>query len=153
MDSGVARKPLVDLQRYARDLATRLDADRRRAGGDHRERARQNPRRVVFAEGEEEKVIRAAIAFRNAGYGTPVLVGREDRIARDRRRASASRCRTGIEIHNARLSDSNRRYAEFLYAKRAARRLPAARLPAPGEPGPQRLRRLHGGDRAMRMRW
>ena len=41
------------------------------------DQVKANPRRVVFAEGEEEKVIRAALAYRNAGYGTPVLVGRE----------------------------------------------------------------------------
>jgi malate dehydrogenase (oxaloacetate-decarboxylating)(NADP+) len=116
IDSGVARKPLVDLQRYARDLATRLDAT---AGAMEAiaESVRQNPKRVVFAEGEEEKVIRAAVAYRNAGYGTPVLVGREDRIAAITN-AIGIPLPAGIEIHNARLSDSNRRYAEFLYAKR-----------------------------------
>src|ERR1700755_214016 len=41
------------------------------------ENARQNPKRVLFAEGEEPNVLRAAIAFKDAGYGTPVLVGRE----------------------------------------------------------------------------
>ena len=44
------------------------------------ESVRANPRRVVFAEGEEEKVVRAAVAYRNAGYGRPVLIGREDRV-------------------------------------------------------------------------
>jgi malate dehydrogenase (oxaloacetate-decarboxylating)(NADP+) len=42
------------------------------------EAARANPKRVLFAEGEEEVVLRAAIAFRDGGYGTPVLVGRDD---------------------------------------------------------------------------
>src|SRR3569832_2698192 len=42
------------------------------------ENARANPRRVLFAEGEEPNVLRAAIAFKEGGYGTPVLVGRED---------------------------------------------------------------------------
>ena len=116
MDSGVARKPLADLQRYARDLANRLDAT---VGALEAiaESVRQNPKRVVFAEGEEEKVIRAAIAFRNAGYGTPVLVGREDRIAAVTN-AIGIPLPDGIEIQNARLSDSTRRYAEFLYGKR-----------------------------------
>ena len=116
MDSGVARRPLADLQRYARDLANRLDAT---VGALEAiaESVRQNPKRVVFAEGEEEKVIRAAIAFRNAGYGTPVLVGREDRIAAVTN-AIGIPLPDGIEIQNARLSDSTRRYAEFLYGKR-----------------------------------
>src|SRR3569832_2032938 len=42
------------------------------------ESARTNPKRVLFAEGEEPNVLRAAIAFKEAGYGTPVLDGRED---------------------------------------------------------------------------
>jgi malate dehydrogenase (oxaloacetate-decarboxylating)(NADP+) len=116
MDSGVARKPIADLQRYARDLANRLDAT---AGALEAiaESVRQNPKRVVFAEGEEEKVIRAAIAFRHAGYGTPVLVGREDRIAAITA-ALGIPMPEGIEIHNARVSDSTRRYAEFLYNRK-----------------------------------
>jgi len=116
MDSGVARKPLADLQRYARDLANRLDATMGALEA-IAESVRQNPKRVVFAEGEEEKVIRAAIAFRNAGYGTPVLVGREDRIEAVAN-AIGIPLPDGIEIQNARLSDSTRRYAEFLYEKR-----------------------------------
>ncbi|MCA3308715.1 MAG: NADP-dependent malic enzyme [Roseomonas sp.] len=116
MDSGVARKPLADLQRYARDLANRLDAT---VGALEAiaESVRQHPKRVVFAEGEEEKVIRAAIGFRNAGYGTPILVGREDRITAVAN-AIGIPLPDGIEIQNARLSDSTRRYAEFLYEKR-----------------------------------
>ena len=116
MDSGVARKPLTDLQRYARDLANRLDATMGALEA-IAESVRQNPKRVVFAEGEEEKVIRAAIGFRNAGYGTPILVGREDRITAVTN-AIGIPLPDGIEIQNARLSDSTRRYAEFLYEKR-----------------------------------
>ena len=116
MDSGVARKPKDDLVRYARTLAGRLDSTAN-AMELITERVRANPRSVVFAEGEEEKVIRAAIAFRNAGYGTPVLVGREDRIQRTVA-ALGIPFPDGIEIRNARLSDSNRRYADFLYARR-----------------------------------
>jgi len=116
MDSGVARKPIADLNRYARDLANRLDAT---AGALEAiaESVRSNPKRTVFAEGEEEKVIRAAIAYRNAGYGTPVLVGREDRIHATVV-ALGIPMPDGIEIQNARLSDATRRYAEFLYARK-----------------------------------
>jgi malate dehydrogenase (oxaloacetate-decarboxylating)(NADP+) len=116
MESGVARKPLPDLQRYARDLANRLDAT---VGALEAiaESVRQHPKRVVFAEGEEEKVIRAAIGFRNAGYGTPILVGREDRITAVAN-AIGIPLPDGIEIQNARISESTRRYAEFLYGKR-----------------------------------
>ena len=116
MDSGVARRPIPDLNRYARDLAGRLDAAVN-ALEIITERLKANPRKVVFAEGEEEKVIRAAIAYRQAGYGTPVLVGREDRINATVA-ALGIPLPEGVEIHNARLSDRNRRYAEYLYARK-----------------------------------
>ncbi|RAI60772.1 NADP-dependent malic enzyme [Roseicella frigidaeris] len=115
IDSGVARRPIPDLQRYARSLAGRLDPTAN-ALELITERVRANPKTVVFAEGEEEKVIRAAIAFQQAGYGTPVLVGREDRIQATTR-ALGLPLPEGIVIRNARLSDSNRRYAEFLYRR------------------------------------
>ncbi len=115
MESGVARKPIADLEKYARDLSARLDAG---VGALEKitERVRQNPKRVVFAEGEEESVIRAAIAFRNAGYGTPVLVGREDRIVATSTSLGIP-MPEGIQIANARLSEKNEQYANWLYAR------------------------------------
>jgi len=115
MDSGVARRPIRDLRKYARDLAARLDPASAALDA-IMEAVRANPRRVVFAEGEEEKTIRAAVAFRNAGYGTPVLIGREDRVHATMA-ALGLDDPGGIEIHNARLSGANARYAEFLYAR------------------------------------
>ncbi len=115
MDSGVARKPIKDMDAYARELTKRLDTTAS-ALEFITERVQANPKKVVFAEGEEEKVIRAAIAYINSGYGTPVLVGREERI-----NATAAALGlvlpAGMEIHNARVSSHNRRYAEFLYAR------------------------------------
>jgi malate dehydrogenase (oxaloacetate-decarboxylating)(NADP+) len=75
---------------------------------------RENPRRVVFAEGEEQKVVRAAVAFRNAGYGRPILIGREDRV-RSTLAGLGLGDVEGIEIHNARLSGANSKYVDFLY--------------------------------------
>ena len=77
---------------------------------------RNNPRRVVFAEGEEEKVIRAAVAFRHAGYGTPILVGREERIHAAMKAAGLGSL-DGIQVTNARLSDRNAHYTRFLYKR------------------------------------
>ncbi|WP_337877057.1 NADP-dependent malic enzyme [Elioraea sp.] len=115
MDSGVARRPIADLRRYARDLSAKLDPTGAALDA-ILEAVRANPRRVVFAEGEEEKTIRAAIAFRNAGYGTPVLIGREERVL-DTLRTLGIDGSDGIEVHNARLSGANRRYADYLYGR------------------------------------
>ncbi|HTB44600.1 MAG TPA: NADP-dependent malic enzyme [Acetobacteraceae bacterium] len=115
MDSGVARKPLADLRRYARELSGRLDPT---AGALDAimEEVRANPKRVVFAEGEEEKTVRAAVAFRNAGYGQPVLIGREDRVKATMAGLGLGML-DGIEIHNARLSSANAKYVDLLYAR------------------------------------
>ncbi len=121
MDSGVARKPLPDLRRYARELSGRLDPTANALDG-IMERVRANPRRVVFAEGEEEKIVRAATAFRNAGYGTPVLIGREDRV-RSTMTSLGLGTADGIEVHNARLSHNNRKYTDFLHARLGRRGL------------------------------
>jgi len=119
MDSGVARKPLKDPRRYVRLLSGRLDPTANALDA-IMERVRAQPKRVVFAEGEEQKTVRAAVAFRNAGYGTPVLIGREERVMQTMATLGLGMVE-GIEIHNARLSGSNLRYAEFIY-KRMQRR-------------------------------
>jgi len=115
MESGVARKPIVDMTGYRNNLRTRLDptADSLELILD---KVRSNPRRVVFAEGEEERTIRAALAFRAAGYGIPVLIGREE-VIKDRLAGMGQHAVTDLEIHNARLSDANRRYTDFLYRR------------------------------------
>src|SRR5262249_61381915 len=79
MDTGVARKPIVDMEAYGQQLRTRRDPV---AGVLQRvyERLRRPPQRVVFAEGEEEQVIRAAASFVQQGLGSAFLVGREDRV-------------------------------------------------------------------------
>jgi malate dehydrogenase (oxaloacetate-decarboxylating)(NADP+) len=115
MDSKVARKPIVDMEAYKQQLRTRRDPI---AGVLQQvfERLRRSPRRVVFAEGEEEQVIRAAASFVQQGLGTALLVGREDRV-----KASAHALGVdlghGIEIINARLSSRNAAYAAYLYER------------------------------------
>ena len=116
MESGVARKPIVDMNAYKAQLSARRDPI---AGALQRiiERVRRYPKRVVFAEGEEEQVIRAAYSFVNQGLGTATLVGREDRVRQVAERAGLDLSEKGIEIHNARLSSRNALYAQFLYER------------------------------------
>jgi malate dehydrogenase (oxaloacetate-decarboxylating)(NADP+) len=115
MDSGVAQKPIEDMEAYESELSARLNPiiGNLQATLDQ---VRAKPRRVVFAEGEEEKSIRAAHAFMNAGYGTPVLVGREERVLETMKSLGLGNI-DGVEIHNARLSSRNADYAEFLYKR------------------------------------
>ncbi len=115
MDSGVARRPLADLRRYTRELSGRLDPTAN-ALDMIMESVRANPKKVVFAEGEEEKAVRAAIDFTQRGFGEAVLVGREDRVQAALARLGM-RLPDGIEIHNARISSHNARYTDILYAR------------------------------------
>ncbi len=115
MDSKVARRPIVDMGANRQQLRMRLDPV---AGVLQRvfERLRRQPRRVVFAEGEEEQVIRAAASFVQQGLGTALLVGREARV-RDTAKATGVELGGGIEIVNAALSSRNAAYAAHLYER------------------------------------
>jgi malate dehydrogenase (oxaloacetate-decarboxylating)(NADP+) len=121
MESGVARRPMLDIERYKHELRGRLDptASRMQMVID---RVRANPRRLVIAEGEEEKAISLALAWRNSGLGTPVLIGREERVTETLRSMGLGTLE-GIEVHNARISEHNRAYAELLHARQQRRGL------------------------------
>src|SRR5689334_1786962 len=98
MDTGVARKPIVDTGGYRHELRSRLDPVAGVLAGVF-ERLRRQPKRVVFAEGEEEQVIRAAASFVHQGLGTAKLVGREDRV-RAVATSAGIELADGIEIIN-----------------------------------------------------
>jgi malate dehydrogenase (oxaloacetate-decarboxylating)(NADP+) len=115
METGVARKPIPDMDAYRVQLASRRDPV---AGILQRvyQRLRRRPQRVVFAEGEEEQVIRAAASFVHQGLGSALLVGREDRV-RETALALGVELGGGIEIINAALSQRNAAYAAYLYER------------------------------------
>jgi malate dehydrogenase (oxaloacetate-decarboxylating)(NADP+) len=79
------------------------------------ESARQNPKRVLFAEGEEPNVLRAAIAFKEAGYGTPVLVGREE--VYDQLKELGVEDPKEYSVLNSRNSPLVGRAVDYIYAK------------------------------------
>jgi len=115
MESGVAQRPIIDMDSYVHELTVRLDPTAASLGFIV-ERVRREPKRVVFAEGEESKVVRAAIAFRDQGLGTPILLGREE-IVRSQMKDAGLEDESGIEIINQRTSDVAPDYADALYAK------------------------------------
>jgi malate dehydrogenase (oxaloacetate-decarboxylating)(NADP+) len=112
MDSGVARKPIADMDAYVQQLSGRLDPTSASLQLIF-EKVRQNPRRVVFSEGEEERTIRAAHAFSNAGLGRPVLIGRIDPIRESMKALGIPA--DFADIFNASIGNHRERYTEFLY--------------------------------------
>src|SRR5580704_677075 len=115
MDSNVARKPIEDMVAYRAQLRGRRDPI---ASVFQRvfERLRRQPRRVVFAEGEEEQVIRAAASFVHQGLGTALLCGRERRV-RETAETLGVELGGGIEIINAAMTSRNSAYAAYLYER------------------------------------
>ena len=116
MESGVAGRPILDLKKYAQELSARRDPIASTLQRIY-DRVRRQPKRVVFAEGEEEQVMRAAVSFVNQNLGTAILVGREDQIRDTARNAGVDLNKSGIEIINARLSRRNAVYADHLYER------------------------------------
>jgi malate dehydrogenase (oxaloacetate-decarboxylating)(NADP+) len=115
MDTGVARKPIVDMDAYRQQLSARRDP----VSGTLVQvysRLKRSPKRVVFAEGEEQQVIRAAAMFVEQGLGTALLVGREERVKLAAQEAGIE-LGDGIEVHNARLSTRNGVYTNHLYER------------------------------------
>ena len=76
MDSGVAQKPIADMDEYRASLRARLNPTNSVLTQVY-EAARKKPKRIIFAEAEEDVVLRAAIQFKQDGYGVPVLIGRD----------------------------------------------------------------------------
>ena len=117
MDTGVARRPIEDMDAYRASLARRLDpaaAFLQKITGTV-SGAQKKPR-IVFAEGEEPAVIRAAHAFELQGLGEAVLCGREDLVRANMREAGVPED-APLEIVNARLSHRNEAYVDHLYAR------------------------------------
>ncbi len=117
MDTGVARKPIKDMDAYRASLAQRLDPTagfmQMIAGA-----VQGGPKkRIVFAEGEEPSVIRAAYAFEADGLGHAILVGREELVHENMRLVGLRPEDKPLEIVNARVSHRNEQYVASLYKR------------------------------------
>jgi malate dehydrogenase (oxaloacetate-decarboxylating)(NADP+) len=116
MDTGVARRPIADMDAYRASLAQRLDPTagflQKISGA-----VLANPKTIVFAEGEDPSVIRAAYAYQTGGFGKAILCGRENLVHENMRVVGLDPATAGLEIHNARLSDRNPDYVDYLYKR------------------------------------
>ncbi|QCI93857.1 NADP-dependent malic enzyme [Novosphingobium sp. EMRT-2] len=115
MDSGVAMKPIEDFDAYRHDLKARLNPTTSVLTNVYAQ-VKRNPKRVVFAEAENEVVLRAAVQFRDFGYGEPVLVGR-DQLVRDKLVELGIGNPDSFEIHNSAISPHVPAMVEMLYER------------------------------------
>ncbi len=115
MDSGVARRPIADMDAYRASLAQRLDPTAALMQG-IQFRVRANTKRIVFAEGEELSVVRAAHAFQEQGLGEAILIGREEQIRRNMATLGLP-ADAKLSITNASVSEHNGAFVEYVYKR------------------------------------
>lgn len=114
MDSGVAQKPIADMAAYRAELRARLNPTTSVLTQVY-EAARAKPKRVIFAEAEEDVVLRAAVQFKKDGYGIPVLIGRDARVVEMLNELGEDP--DSFEIHNSVTSNLVDRMVDRLYLR------------------------------------
>ena len=115
MDSGVARKPIKDFELYKEQLKQRLDPTVTIMQGIN-SYIKKNQKRIVFADGEDENTLKAAIAFKNSRLGIPILVGKESKIKEQLKKIGYSE-NLNIEITNSKDAEKRKKYVEYLFQK------------------------------------
>ena len=115
MDSGVARKPIIDFEIYKDELKQRLDPTVTIMQGINNH-IKKNQKRIVFADGEDENNLKAAIAFKNSKLGIPILIGKEEKI-KDQVKKIGYNENFDIEIVNSKDSEKRNKYVQYLFKK------------------------------------
>ena len=116
MDTGVARRPIVDMDGYIQALKARMDPTASILQSIHA-RARQKQSRMIFAEGDDERVLRAAVAYQRGGYGQSLVVGREDDVRKKLETVGLGDAVREITVVNAGTTRHLTAYKEFLYRR------------------------------------
>ena len=116
MDTGVARRPIVDLEGYTESLRQRMDPTASILQGINA-RARAAQATMIFAEGDDVRVLRAAVAYQRNGFGKSRVVGREDDVRAKLTEVGLGDAARELEIVNARNTEHLNIYKEFLYAR------------------------------------
>ena len=115
MDSGVAKKPIKDFEAYRDQLKQRLDPSVTIMQGIN-SHIKKNQKRIVFADGEDENTLKAAIAFKNSKLGTPILIGKKNKI-KERIKEIGYNENFDIEIVNSEDTLKREKYVNFLFEK------------------------------------
>ncbi len=114
MDTGAARRPIIDMEAYEVSLKTRMDPTASILRGINA-RARANQARMIFAEGDDPRVLRAAVTYQRSGFGKSLVVGRLDDVKERLEKAGLADAHREIEIVNAANTTHLETYKAFLY--------------------------------------
>ncbi len=115
MDTGVARKKIQDFDLYKEQLKQRLDPTVTIMQGVH-SYIKKKQKKVVFADGEDENTLKAAIAFKNSKLGVPILVGKEELIKKQIKVIGYNE-NFDIEIVNSKDTNKREKYVKYLFQK------------------------------------
>ena len=113
--SGVARKKIDDFEIYKEQLKQRLDPSVTIMQGINNQ-IKKNQKKIVFADGEDENTLKAAIAFKNSKFGIPILVGKKEKIKEQLKNIGYSE-NLDIEIVNSTDKQKREKYANYLFKK------------------------------------
>ncbi len=116
MDTGAARRPIIDMDAYEEGLKARMDPTASVLRGINA-RARAAQSRVVFAEGDDNRVLRAAVAYQRNGFGKAIVVGRENDVEARLTAEGLADAVDEIEVINAAKTQHLETYKEFLYSR------------------------------------
>ena len=116
MDTGVARRPIIDMDAYTLNLQRRMDPTASIQQSLFA-RARQSQSRMIFAEGDDERVLRAAVAYQRAGLGKSLVVGQDDDVKRRLEAAGLGDAVRELQVVNAANTRHLETYKEFLYGR------------------------------------
>ncbi len=116
MDTGVARRPILDMDGYREALKARMDPTASILRGIHA-RAKAAQARMIFAEGDDPRVLRAAVAYQRSGLGQALVVGREADVKQKLEAAGLADAVPELEVVNAANTDHLEEYKSFLYSR------------------------------------
>ena len=115
MESGVARKKILDIETYKDQLTNRLDPSMSIMQGINAQ-VKKRPKTVVFAEGEDHNMLKAAVAYKNSRLGTPIVIGNEKRVQEQLKEIGLDE-NYKIKIVNSTDKEKREIYTKKLYAK------------------------------------
>ena len=116
MDTGAARRPIVDMDGYELSLKTRMDPTASILRGINA-RARSAQARIIFAEGDDERVLRAAVLYQRQGFGKSIVVGRESDVRQRLEVAGLGDATGELEVVNAANTEYLEDYKNYLYQR------------------------------------
>jgi malate dehydrogenase (oxaloacetate-decarboxylating)(NADP+) len=116
MDTGVARRPILDMEGYVHTLKARMDPTAQVLDG-IAARAKANQARMIFAEGDDPRVLRAAVAYQRGGFGRALVVGREQEVREQLAEAGLADAARELEVVNAANTRHLDTYKGFLYRR------------------------------------